>query len=87
MSSHTTTGGGNGESAAPESWRSRDLLHELHVERGWTAADVARVHDAEQRVVRERLKELGIYRGQTNPPKSGLARKLWEHGLEDGGVE
>lgn len=60
-------------------------LRELHVERGWPATDIAREVGAEPADVRDRLKELGVFQGQTHPPKSGLARKVWEAGMENGG--
>lgn len=69
-------------------WRQDDVLQELHQERGWTAADIARRFDEEQHDVLQELKDRGIYAGRQNPAKHGLARKLWEHGLtgETGGA-
>jgi hypothetical protein len=62
-----------------------ERLRELHVERGWPATDIAREIGGEAADVRDRLKQLDVFQGQTHPPKSGLARKVWEAGMENGG--
>lgn len=68
-----------------DDWTEKEHLRELHVNRGWTATDIAQIYDVEAATVRYRLKEVELFQGRTRPPKSGLARKIWEHGLEQGG--
>lgn len=65
-------------------WDDSDHLRELHVDRGVPAADIARAHDVDAATVRDRLKEIDAFQGRTHPPKSGFARKVWEHGIEEG---
>lgn len=67
-----------------DSWSEAKHLKELHVERGLSACDISRVHNVDAKEVRERLKEIGIFQGRTHAPKFGMARKLWERGLQSG---
>lgn len=63
-------------------WRSDNVLEELHVRRGWTPTDIARKYQADVAQVKRELRERGLYQeDQNGPPKQGLARKLWERGL------
>lgn len=90
MSTKTKIEDGDTVNASSASkWSDSSYLEELHVERGWSGSDIAREHDIEPERVRDRLKEIEIFQGQTHPPKSGLARKLWERGIgdQDGGDE
>ena len=62
-------------------WRDPEVLEELHQERSWSAADIARRFEVEQSEVLEVLEAHELYvEGSTHPPKSGLARKLWLRG-------
>lgn len=84
MSTHSKTGEADSITDARTDWADGQL-RQLHVNCGWPATDIAREVGAEPADVRDRLKYLGVFQGQTHPPKSGLARKVWEHGLENGG--
>lgn len=68
-------------------WHQPAVLHELHVERGWAATDIARRFEVDPADVRDALKARSLFQSeQTGPPKQGLARKLWERGTSpDGG--
>lgn len=88
MATHSkpTNGGRKGGEDSTD-WSDPGELKHLHVERGWTARDISREFDVEPATVRDRLKELDLWQGDTRVPKFGLARKVWEHDLEDGGIE
>lgn len=70
------------ESLRNRDWRQPATLRELHRERGWPPADIARFYSVDVRRGRERLKETDLFDPeQTGPPKRGAARVLWEAGL------
>lgn len=61
-------------------WQHEGVLEELHQERGWSAADIARRFELDRDEVREELEERGIWVGRQNPPKNGFARQVWLQG-------
>lgn len=79
----------------PEAYARESVLEELYVRRGWSRRDIAEHFDVEVCKVREALRRHDITHEVegSGPPTSGLARKLWENGLQktrsaaNGGVE
>jgi len=69
------------EEIVERDWQDDDVLEELHRERGWSAADIARRFELEAGDVLEELESRDLYIGEpTHAPKSGLARELWLRG-------
>lgn len=61
-------------------WQHEGVLEELHDERGWSAADIARRFEIDHEAVISELKERGIFSPDQHPPKNGLAREIWLRG-------
>lgn len=83
MATHTKPTNGERADEQQRDWHDRAHLEQLHVERGWSASDIAREFDIDARVVRERLKELELWDSENDVPTYGLARKVWEHGMKE----